>query len=316
MKKVLLLLLCCLSFSQAFAGQKECKPKLADIICVVDPVDFNNPFATLYNRPCLSGGEKYIPIFKKHFEQSPKMIRKMYCSLEKIWIENSLPTTAHAAAITDNSNEMVAGAIGINRSFLESHLTIDKWMSLKDETSFGGSHDYASSGTGLITYSTHQKGKKDSAIFYAINHEFGHLFDYANKLNRYAEDGKPEKGSWGEISWLDMKTPRPEDQLQLPAELCFYLCQNEFLNPSEAKQLFNSLLKTGFQSTYATVNPKEDWAEAFALTLMSQEKGFTLKVKTSENEFDLAEHFRSDKLKEKREFVKKFMSSKLKYPAQ
>jgi hypothetical protein len=294
----------------------DCRSHIADAVCLVDPVDYNNPYANQYNRPCLPGGEKYASVFEKHFDQSGPMIQKMYCSLEKIWIENILTTTAYASPIYDSSNNLVAAAIGIKKEFIEKPLSMGNWLSSKEESSFGSKR-------GLINYTHEQKNKKFNAIIYAINHEFGHIFDYANKINQYDEDclmdqspGNciPKEKSWGAISWASAVKPLAQNTIILSSPLCFYNCQGEFVNSDQAGLLFESLIKTNFQSTYSTINPKEDWAEAFALYLATNEAGLNLKVETTGKTYNLTEHYLSQKLSEKRDFVKKFINSKYLYP--
>lgn len=302
----------------ALFSLQECRSRIAEIICIVDPVDYNNPFANQYNRPCLNGGEKFEAIFQSHFDHSNVVIQKMYCSLEKIWIENSLNTTAYASPIYDSSNNLVAAGIGMKRDFLENPLKLNIWFSQKENSSFGQSVDF-------FKFSTDLTDKNFNAITYAINHEFGHIFDYANKINQYDDDCqldinpmgcKPKSGSWGELSWLNAKVAKDLNQSQLLSALCFYNCHGEFLEQNKSKLLFEALFKTNFQSTYATINPKEDWAEAFALYLATKSSGLKLKVSTNGKEYDLTEHFLSDRLKSKREFIEKFLKHPVKYPGE
>jgi hypothetical protein len=331
MKNDILVIMCkiILIFAFAFFSQfafadssaislSECRSRIEDIICVVDPVDYNNPFANQYNRPCLDGGEKFIKIFQSHFDQSKPIIKRMYCSLEKIWIENTLSTTAYASPIYDSANNLVSAAIGVKRDFLENPLELNMWLAQKENSSFGPESD-------LFKYSAALADKKYKALSYAINHEFGHIFDYANHLNRYDEDCQleinpkacvPAPGSWGEISWASATNFSQANESKLLSSLCFYNCHEEFLNPSTASPIMESLLKTNFQSTYATVNPKEDWAEVFAIYLATKDSGLKLKALTKNHEYNLTEHFLSDKLKAKRAFVEKFLNGYIKYPGE
>jgi hypothetical protein len=293
-----------------------CRERISEIICLVDSVDFTNPFATQYNRPCLDGGEKYQEIFHKHFDRSNKILKKMYCSLEKIWIENDLQTTAFAAPVLDESNKVVAGVIGLSRKFLDEKLSFDTWSSSKDEFSFGGGANL-----NLIHYISNKTADKNFAIFYAINHEFGHLFDYANKLNQFTdcdlavipEGCKPLPGSWAEISWLNFKTPLPQNQL--PVYPCFYSCGGDYLAHAQASEFYSALTKSGFPSSYATVNPKEDWAEAFALHLAVKEEDLQWNVRTEGKDFNVRAHFDSVLMAAKRKYVQNFLKSQIKYLA-
>lgn len=308
----------------------SCRNHISDVICLVDPlkhpIDYDNYDTLLFNRPCLSGGEKYVSIFQNHFDHSSKMIQKMYCSLEKIWIENNFSATAYATPIYDKYENIIAGAIGIKRDFLDSSLDIDKFLSIKEEATFGGSANIttADKSIGLIKYTTSQKNNKLFLISHALNHEFGHLFDYANRLNLFSpdcdqdnhpENCKPLPGSWGEISWMTNTTPLSENDFSLRDKLCFYSCRGKTIAPPDSVLLFHSLINTGFHSTYAAISPREDWAETFAYYIENEE-GFKIKVETQGNSFNLSEHFNSDKLEAKRKFVKNFMNGNYIYPGQ
>lgn len=305
--------------ASALASPKnlDCRKHIAEIVCPVNPVDTDNPYATRYNRPCLPGSKKYIKVFQEHFDHSNAMIQKMYCSLEKIWVENSFLTTADASPIYDESNNLISAAIGISKVFIENPPSLDNWLSMKEEMSFGKKV--------IIQYKTNLSKKKYAAVHYALNHEFGHLFDYANKLNRYnedcnllinPEDCKPQAGSWGEISWMNGKTSLPSNNFSIGAELCFYTCHDEYMDSLKSSLLFDSLTNSGFQSTYASVNPKEDWAEAFALSLAIKEENLTWEVETLGKKFNMRAHFDSELLAKKRKFVSQFLNSKFIYPGE
>ena len=297
--------------SRAESSLQSCRDRIAEIVCVVDPVDYNIPFSTQYNRPCLDV-PGYADIFEKHFDQSKDLIKKMYCSLEKIWIENEVSTIAYATQILDNSNRLVAGAIGVSRKFLDEKPTFDILLSRKEAASFG------SESIELFKYSSKLSINQNFAIFYVINHEFGHLFDYANKLNDFSncdnDDCRPTVGSWGEISWLNNESQLEKNEFPLELQPCFYACNN-FLDIKNSKKIFSKLLESDFPSTYASFNPKEDWAEMFALHL-AVEENFDWQVETQGHKFDLQAHFYSSKLDSKRAFVQKFLLSSPRYPGE
>lgn len=284
MYRLLLLSLIITSFpTYGTSSLNDCREKISDVVCLVDPVDDSNPYADRYSRPCLDGTEKYIKTFERHFDSSSQLIQRMYCSLDKIWIEKSLHTTAYAVPIKDYSNQLVAGAVGFSQKFIDADPKIESWLQEKEESSFGKNN--------FISYIV-SNPKKMSALHYAINHEFGHLFDYANNIQEIWP--KDESFTWAR-------------------ELCFYSCAGDYLSPTKAKDVFKSLLISPFPSTYASTGPKEDWAETFALIHAQDEKGLRLKVKIDNDIFDLAGHLESPLLKQKRDLFRQFIRSP-KYP--
>lgn len=311
----LLLLLFTLLFNVSESLATDCRERISQIVCLVDPLDESNSFTTAYNRPCLDGGEKFSKIFEKHFDQSHSVIKKMYCSLEKIWIENELSTTAYASPIFDQSDNLVGAGIGIKKEFLLEAPGLSSWLSQKDNSSYGN--------TSAVTINT--KKNTHSAIHFALNHEFGHIFDYANKINRYdgpcnavvfPQDCRPASGSWTHLSWKNAKESNETNNHPLFKRLCFYQCGGEYLANDSAVIIYEELMKTNFASTYSTLNAKEDWAEAFALYLETSGKDLEISATTPLKTFDLSKHFNSHRLKEKRLFIEKFLDSEIIYPGQ
>lgn len=315
---------------------QDCRNNIEKVLCLVDPTpdvdmdtsapDFNWDLYLQrrqelhYNRPCLAGGEKYLQPFYDHFDHSREVIQKMYCSLGKIWIEKELVSTAYASPIYKDWL-MVTGAIGINVKFIESSIDMDSWLSWKEEISFGGPKemDKISEILGLFKYTSSEKGKKQFMFDDTINHEFGHLFDYANGINNFTPGAKPEDemlpaaNSWGSISWKTDLSPLDENNFPILKELCFYRCK-ETLNPARAHELFDSLLGTSFNSVYGATNPYDDFAEVFSYYISSLDSDWQLSVEVQGKKHDLIAHFKSDKLKTKRDYVKKFLEGKIHYP--
>ena len=163
-----------------------------------------------------------------------------------------------------------------------------------------------------------------SSIFNLIN-----WFDFSNQLNRvydchYEEtspgtwepvgDCRPTPGSWGELSWKDIQTPKPSSDFPFRKDICFYFCGGQFLNPASLIEIFSGIMESTFMSTYASKHPGEDWAESFALFLAQEQKGFRYQVAAGSQRFDLTAHFYSEKIEPKRKFITDFLNDNVKYP--
>lgn len=290
-----LILLNLVAAANAASGLRDCRSKISDLLCLVDPVEESNPFADRYSRPCLEGAKKYEALFTRHYDRSSPLIREMYCSLDKIWIENESLTTAYAVPIRDHSNILVAGAIGMSRKFLDEDPSLETWMTNKEASSFGGAK--------VFKYAVRMK-KRLSAVDYALNHEFGHIFDYANDIQE----------SWLPLSWESSSTTKEEYHFPLRRELCFYQCGGSYIAMDRSQELMEALTALPFVSSYATVNSKEDWAETFAIFLAVEEKGLAVKVRVNESTKDLNVHWQSERLRSKKEFFKRFKGSSIRYP--
>lgn len=312
----------------------NCRDNIAKVVCLVDPLASSGGVeANPLDRPCLKGSVAYSRYFEAHYDRANPMIKKMYCFLERIWVEKSFFATAYATSIVDvPGGPNTGGAIGIRKETLDSGVDLDHWLTWKEETNFGGSNISSDSGLGILEY---QSSEKTSSGFldYVLDHEFGHLFDFANSLNKVVDckwEKQPnggfkqvgtcayDKGSFGELSWTSETSPaRPEDKFPGSTDLCFYNCSvNNHINSRYALELYSGLLKTNFISSYASSNALEDWAETFTSYLAYEERGLRLHLLVGNHQFDLRRHYYSQAMARKREFAQQFIQGSYKYPGE
>lgn len=306
----------------------DCRAKIKNIICWVDPMSQDEDQSQGPDqRTCLVGGEKFATHFEGHFDRSPEFIQSMYCHLDKIWVEKDFIATAYASPVIDARGNVTGGGVGIRQEVLDSPMTFDAWLSWKEETSFGGPLKTTDPGLNLINYRSN-RDTKEFFFDYVMNHEFGHLFDFSNSLNKLKceivkdENGNPRyecqmlPGGWGDLAWLSLFQPKPENNYAFRDKLCFYFCGGNPIAPENADDLFSGLVKTGFHSTYASGHPMEDWAEAFALTIGHDILGLNYGLEIGGRYFDLSQHFYSPVMADKRDYVRKFIAGPKKYPGQ
>jgi hypothetical protein len=309
-----------LKSSYKFHLLDDCKSKIREAVCLVNPtVNGEDP----QKRTCLNESDKYQSFFEGHYDRSPPMIKKMYCYLDKIFVEKEFVGTAYASPLIDSNGKIVSGAIGIRKEVLDSPLTFTQWLSWKEETSFGGSLNTTDQKLGLIKYYSNID-TKDLFLDYVLNHEFGHLFDFANSFNASKEcnyDEHPEECtplplSWGEFSWLNEDEPKPESDYAFREQVCFYFCRGKFIDKNNVQSLFEGLINTNFQSIYSSTYPHEDFAETFALFLAHDYSKLNYGVIINGKNFNLTDHFTSDLLKMKRNYVTNFILGNYKYPGE
>lgn len=318
------------ALAQKYTQPTDCRDRIAQIVCLVDPVDSSTPDRDFIKRPCMPGSEHYAEVFERHFDRSPAAIKNMYCHLNKVFIEAQFGGTAFASPVTDANGKIVGGAVGIRKEVLDNPTTYPQWLSWKEETSFGGSKTITGPSLNLIHYDSNLN-THEMFIDFVLAHEFGHLFDMANRLNqlddcRWEEDANgeehlvgactPKPGSWTALSWQQAQTPLPANDYPLRKETCFYFCNGKFLAPADSTTIFNGLVGSNFVSTYAASNIGDDWAESFAYFMMIQAQGFQLSVETHGNFFDLTGHFASDLLASKRTYTESFLRSPFLYPGE
>jgi hypothetical protein len=308
------------------ADLKACRENISKVICWSEP---RKP-GQVGPRPCLAGGEKFAASFEGHFDRSPDLIKKMYCYVSKITVEQSFFGTAYANGIVDANDKLTSGEVGIRQEVLESPLSFDDWLSWKEETTFGGSPLTTAPRLGIIKYQSNH-ATTEFFLDYVLDHEFGHLFDFANHLNQttkceYKEttpgnweqvgECKPLPGTWADLFWQSLVQPKPDDDYPFRKDVCFYHCNGKSLDRDKASTIFASLMKTQFQSTYAGTHPVEDFAETFAMYLAHTEFGLQYSITAQAQIFDMTAHFNSNNLAKKRDYVQSFLKGSFIYPGE
>lgn len=302
----------------------SCRARIPQIVCLVDKA---NGEAETFDRPCRPGGEKYVAAFEGHFDRAPEILQKMYCHLDRLFVESDFVGTAFAALhVVDGKT--VGGGIGIRREVLDQRIDLDRWLSWKEEVTFGGS---TQSGDPLLGIFRYQSTFPTHEFFldYILAHEMGHLFDFANGVNAFEDcrdeetpDGgwrqvgacTPKSGTFSELSWERIDRARGADEYPLRDKQCSYFCNGHYLPRDLSAEMFRQLMGTSFVSPYASRYAGEDWAETFAVSLMSWDRGFRWAVAADGVGFDLSAHFESDLLGAKREYVRTFLAKPLLYP--
>ena len=254
-----------------------CREQIKKAICLVDPMKDDENFKT---RRCLDGGQSYASYFESLYDNYPPALQKMFCSLNRIFIERQFGGTAYASTIDDDQGNSNGAIIGIRKSALDESLSLSTWSSWKEQLSFGGITDSYTVTPDLPQVITSSTSRTNDFLYFVITHEFGHLFDFANELNKQTncpdseEDELPEcnmaVGSFGEISWKTNQQIKSESDFINSKGLCFYSCEGKTLNKADVPDLYNSLYRSNFISTYSASNPWDDFAESLAYYMIDK----------------------------------------------
>jgi hypothetical protein len=319
-----------------FAGTDlaACRARLESLVCLAGAPE---PGGNNANRACIpTDTRRYAEPLEKIFDAYPPTLQKVFCGLGKIWIEQNFKGTAYAGTTPDGSMAIM----GIRESALIGDFPLAFWTSWKEQLSFGGIKDRYELTPGLpvIEATLDARGANDF-LYYVIAHEFGHVLDFANKVNSYdcpQDPANPEApcpatpGTWSAISWEAM-IPReenlpgdpwglqnwvlkPASQFAHREALCFYDCATN--NASVVPALYAGLWRTDFLTTYATTNSWDDFAESVAFWVGAREAGLKYGILLGDGTF----YPWSDKLEapvfaRKRAYLDAFLTSPtLRYP--
>lgn len=297
----------------------DCRANISNTICLVEPtMAGQQPI----DRQCLDGGQQYAIYFENLYDNYPPSLQKMFCSAKRIFIEKSFAGTAYAGAIYDPQGRPTGAMIGIRQSVLDQNLSLSTWASWKEQLSFGGATDSYSPVDTLPLIQTNTNANVNEFLYFVIAHEFGHIFDFANGLNKTSDCTTPNPqpgtgdcnlaiGTWGTISWERTSKPRPQFDFLNRSGLCFYNCPHP-LSVDNVAQVYTDLSHTNFISTYATTQPWDDFSDSLAYYLISKNlnASYYLLVNTnaSSQSYDIIAKLHSEIFAEKYLFIEKFLN--------
>lgn len=276
---------------------EDCKAAIKKSVCLVSDSD----------RKCAPDSKNYVPLFEKIHDRIPEFLQKMFCRVEKIYVEKDLKSTAYASPWSS--------AIGIRQSLLDKRLTFAQWATWKEQLTFGGE---------LYSYETDEKlptfvsnGSHEEFVMNVVIHEFGHLFDFATDLNAM-ESGALKKGTFGALAWKLLTKPLENFDYPDRAQVCFYDCGDEPLPASAVTRVYQDVYKkTNFLNTYTSRNAREDFADTFAFIYsfqISPEMYYKLETRQGAT-FDFREELKSDRMAEKVGYIQRVVDKdELLYP--
>lgn len=303
----------------------NCREHIKTVMCLVDPIknpeDPTKPGDLPLNRPCLSGSEKYAIYFEELYDNYPLALQKMFCSLKVIYIEKEFFGTAYAGLIKDEKGATLGAQVGIRKSVLDENLNLTNWATWKEQLSFGGTKtSYNPTLTFPRIISSSNTPALNDLLYFVITHEFGHIFDFANNLNKTTscinegtdkEECQMDENSWGGISWISSKKVKPLNEFAHRTELCFYWCDGKNLDPALAPQIYPNLYNTDFISIYATTQPWDDFADSLAYFMMNQNLNTKYQIETSNSlNFDIMTKLKSQIWFNKYNYIENFINKK------
>lgn len=315
-------------------NEDACRSRISSIVCLVDPVVPGEKT----KRPCLTDTDlsPAVSSLQTIYDAYPKALKDVFCSLGRIYLEKKSVGTAYAGTTEDGSMAIMGFRADL---LLGEAPSLSRWVSWKEQLSFGGARDYSVRDDLVkIESSSTLEAPASDFIYYVIAHEFGHILDFKLKVNDWScnESGDtctPRPASWPELSWSfshPQQGQTPEDPWGLSAwvpnasaafdhrmELCFYGCPEGHGRPELMAPLYESLHQGSFLTTYSATNSWDDFAETVAFYAGTRYTSLRYAaVLPSGARFDLVEKYlHSESFRAKREWVERFFE-KLENPPQ
>ena len=303
----------------------DCRANIKNVICIVgEQKDGEDP----RKRACESGAEPYVAVFEELYDNYPPYLQKMFCSLQRIFIEKNFFGTAYAGPLATSGGAIDGALIGIRKSVIDERLTLSKWASWKEQLNLGGDQQKYDLKFEYPKYNVEGSDASTDFVYFVITHEFGHLFDFANGVNDFVQspdcmakgdtwDTCPARpGTWSALSWQSVHQARADKEYPLRTKLCFYDCNPSGINANETIDLYQGLNGSVFASSYGSTNAYDDFAEMLALSTVADIRKQKITVSASADvQFDLTARTHEPVLKEKADYLKNLFSrTDLKYP--
>ena len=309
-----------LKLSPPTPKKKDCRANIEKVVCLVDPV---TPGKGSEERTCLKGSVQYAHFFEELYDNYPPALQKVFCSLKKISIEKQLFGTAYAGTTLDKKGNLNGAIMGIRQSVIDQSLNLTQWSSWKEQLSFGGAKEDYQVRDDLPQIHTTNLKNVNNFLYFVVAHEFGHIFDFSNKLNDFINCGetppkgcqRPRPGSWTDLTWISNHKVKAQADFHKREELCFYACQDTFIPKTDISRLYKELHQGPFISLYAATNPWDDFAEGLAYVTMEKFLEATYEISFEGQDFDVMTKLKSNIFSKKYAYINEFLSRKdIRYP--
>lgn len=291
----------------------ECRASIRPKMCLVDP----QPEGESGPRPCLAGGEAYAPQLEALFDTYPAALQRVFCSINRIFVEKDSVGTAYAGSGTYAPGKF-GTIMGIRQSVLDERLTLSHWASWKEQLAFGANPKSFEllEGKPIVTASLKDSNVHDF-LYFVIAHEFGHILDFANGANQF-ECGAAEAtthlhrdciptGQWSKLDWQDSLTPLEGKNYSFRDDFCFYWCNGHFPGLAHMGEMYRNLWNTTFLSSYASKNAYDDLAETMAYVVATDEQDLHFELNIEGTTYDSVAKLFLPRLDEKREWMREFL---------
>ncbi len=286
-------------FASSTAVAYDCRANISPSICLLDQSVSSSEFHRKKNIRCLEGSETFAKEIEAVHDEMPPNLRLMFCYIKHIYIFENADTSAFS--YFDPSGHV----IGLSKSMLFSGLSFNTWLQRKEQNAFGLSIDTPLTPK-IPKLEVQMNTRARDQLLYVFLHEFGHLLDQANGLQRY----------WASQSWLPNGKIRASDRFANQTA-CFYNCLPEESWPLErANSVYQKFVQMGrFVSLYATVDSFEDFAETFAYFFGERLYGMKSAVKFANGKVERLNEKKGNRLENKFDFVRAFSKVPWEYGA-
>ncbi|MEM7565420.1 MAG: hypothetical protein AAF353_20655 [Pseudomonadota bacterium] len=237
-------------------------------------VDLDNRIYGYDERPAKFHDSHTIALLRQaYFSLPPVVHRLVEPKLAGIYLVDGLGSSGYTESIQDQQGRPVAGVIVLDAALFKRKA--NDWASWRDSTAFG---DNASLEI-RTTIASEENNNLMTAIQFLMVHELAHVYSIGSDVHPH----------WtADLNWVELSdypftamswNISPAGRYQSLFDAAFWqrsklrYYQEPGLGARELEPTLVNLSRTNFPSLYASTRPEEDFAEAFAIYVMSEMKG-------------------------------------------
>lgn len=250
--------------------------------------------------------QTYVQPLFDVYRAGPPILKAYLCSVDRIYFDNALLWNADFRITTDSQTAREFRTIGVRRGLLERKLDYNDWASGWTQHWWtGGAIDRPNNDPTLPRIESDLHGASD-VLFHLLAHEIAHLlaYDYRSLMRRGQSNTAFEPGDFGFLSWIssaysdstgwhDAVAREPGVQMvrtldfdgNVSARVAMRTAMDkqgtmwdagvlEIANWQPASRggiqtFFRQLGPSSFTTVFSTWQPADDWAESFAMIMLT-----------------------------------------------
>jgi len=222
--------------------------------------------------PC-SPKHSLIPILQNMLRSLPAKIYRLASKyLMAIFLVEHNFGSAFTEAVKDSQGQWSTGYMLLNLTAFNR--PADEWASWRENSAFHSAGNFHV----RVILEEPQNNTIESALRFIFLHELGHILGIGLKVHGYWDDPEThwltKNSSFMRISWEPDQTGRLVSswkfRFPLLTRIVFYRFEQAPLSKAVTPKVYRELAQTNFTSLYGSLNPVEDFAEAFALYVHTQ----------------------------------------------
>ena len=252
-------------------------------------VNLDNQLAGYEERPVRFQDSHTLDLLLEAYQSLPERVRQLVePKLAGIYLVDGLGSSGYTESIQGEQGRPVAGVIILDAALFKRNA--NEWASWRDSTAFRFNPDLQI----RTTIASDANNSLLTAIQFLVVHEMAHVYSIGTSVHPHwtADLQQVDLADFpfAATSWNISPAGRYQSLFDAAfwqrSKLVYY--QTPGLDASEIVPVLGNLARTNFPSLYASTRPEEDFAETFAIYVISEMMGNPYYIEARQNGETLA----------------------------